>query len=86
MSELKSRYEFGAFQSEKEHIVRIQVLAALLTLVVSRALLRVFVDQTSECQDSATFPPERWATDRKVVAQLVLLEIAAGYGYLRPNL
>ncbi len=71
--ELRSRYELGAFQSEKEHIVRIQVLAALLTLVVSRALLRVFINQASECQDGVTFPAERWATDRKVVAQLVLL-------------
>jgi hypothetical protein len=84
--ELKSRYELGAFQSEKEHIVRIQVLAALLTLVVSRALLRVFVDQANERQDGATFPAERWATTFRSVAQLVLLEIAAGYGYLRPNL
>jgi len=84
--ELKSRYELGAFQSEKEHIVRIQVLAALLTLVVSRALLRVFVDQANERQDGTTFPAERWATTFRSVAQLVLLEIAAGYGYLRPNL
>jgi len=84
--ELKSQYELGSFQSEKEHIVRIQVLAALLTLVVSRALLRVFVDHASECQDGTTFPPEHWVTTFRSVVQLVLLEIAAGYGYQQPNL
>jgi len=41
--ELKSEYGLGRSRTEKEHIVRIQVTAALLTLVVSRAILRLFV-------------------------------------------
>ncbi len=84
--ELKSRYELGSFQTEKPHIVRIQVLAALLTLVVSRAILRVFVDHAEDCGDGATFPPERWATTFRSVAQLVLLDIAKSYGYPPPDL
>ena len=84
--ELKSRYELGSFQTEKPHIVRIQVLAALLTLVVSRAILRVFVDHAEDCGDGATFPAERWATTFRSVAQLVLLDIAESYGYPPPDL
>jgi putative transposase len=84
--ELKSRYELGSFQTEKPHIVRIQVLAALLTLVVSRAILRVFVDHAEDCGDGATFPPERWATTFRSIAQLVLLDIAESYGYPPPDL
>ncbi|WP_331232306.1 transposase [Natronorarus salvus] len=42
--ELKSQYGLGRFQTGKEQIVRTQVTAALLTLVVSRAILRLFVD------------------------------------------
>jgi len=52
----------GGFQTEKEHIVRIQVTAALLTLVVSRAILRLFVDHAREQGDDCVFPLERWAT------------------------
>ncbi|GGI95687.1 hypothetical protein GCM10008995_02200 [Halobellus salinus] len=77
--ELKSRYELGSFQTEKAHIVRIQVLAALLTLVVSRAILRVFVDHADDYGDGATFPPERWATTFRSVAQLVLFDIVEAY-------
>jgi IS4 transposase len=84
--EMKSRYELGSFQTEKPHIVRIQVLAALLTLVVSRAILRVFVDHAEECGDGVTFPPERWATTFRSVALLVLLDVAAAYDYSNPNL
>jgi IS4 transposase len=84
--ELKSRYELGSFQTEKPHIVRIQVLAALLTLVVSRVILRVFVDHAEDCGDGATFPAERWATTFRSVAQLVLLELAEFYGYSPPDL
>ena len=40
--ELKSRYSLDEFETEKAHIVKIQVVAALLTLVVSRAILRGF--------------------------------------------
>ncbi|MFB6295304.1 MAG: IS4 family transposase, partial [Halobacteriales archaeon] len=60
--ELKSRYSLGEFETEKAHIVRIQVLSALLTLVVSRAILRALVDHAEEHGDDGVFPTERWAT------------------------
>lgn len=53
--ELKSRCELGSFQTEKPYIVRIQVLAALLTLVVSRAILRVFVDYADDRETAQRF-------------------------------
>jgi len=34
----------------------------------------------------ATFPPERWATTFRSVAQLVLFDIAESYGYPPPDL
>jgi IS4 transposase len=40
--ELKSRYSLEEFNTSKEHIVKIQITAALLTLMVSRAVLRPF--------------------------------------------
>jgi IS4 transposase len=60
--ELKSKYGLGRYQTEKEHIVRIQVTAALLTLVVSRAILRLFMNHAHEQGDDCVFPTERWAT------------------------
>ncbi|EMA48184.1 IS4 family transposase [Halococcus salifodinae] len=84
--ELKSRYSLGKFETEKAHIVKIQVVAALLTLVVSRAILREFVEYAGEQDDECVFPQERWAATFRSLAQLILQEIAAGYGYPRPNL
>ena len=46
----------------KEHIVKIQITAALLTPVVSRAILGVTVDYVEERGDDTTVPTERWAT------------------------
>jgi IS4 transposase len=43
--ELESRYALEEFDTSKEqHIVRIQIMAALLKLVVSRAILRLLID------------------------------------------
>ena len=83
--ELKSQYGLGRFQTEKEHIVRIQVTAALLTLVVSRAILRLFVDHAHEQGDDCVFPTERWATTFRSYAQRVLSEIVVSFSY-EPNL
>lgn len=83
--ELKSQYGLGRFQTEKEHIVRIQVTAALLTLVVSRAILRLFVDHAEELGDTCVFPTERWATTFRSYAQQVLSEIVVSFDY-DPNL
>jgi len=52
----------------------------LLTLVVNRAVLRVFVDHAEECGDGATIPAERWETTFWSVALLVLLELDRGHG------
>ena len=84
--ELKSRYSLGEFETEKAHIVEIQVLAALLTLVVSRAILRSFVDHAEDHDEECVFPIECWAATFRSLAQLILMEIAAGYDYPPPNL
>ncbi|WP_318569943.1 IS4 family transposase [Salinigranum marinum] len=83
--ELKSQYGLGRFRTEKEHIVRIQVTAALLTLVVSRAILRLFVDHAQELGDDCVFPTERWAKTFRSYAQQVLSEIVVSFSY-EPNL
>ena len=84
--ELKLQYGLERFQTEKDHIVRIQVLVALLTLVVSRAILRVFVDYAAEIGDECVFPAEGWATTFWSYAQQVLSDIVMEYGYGEPNL
>ena len=66
--------------------MKIQVVMALLTLVVSRAILREFVEYAEEQGDKCIFPPERWAATFRSLAQLILQEIAAGFGYPQPNL
>jgi hypothetical protein len=83
--ELKSQYVLGRFRTEKERIVRVQVTAALLTLVVSRAILRLFVDHAQELGDDCVFPTERWAKTFRSYAQQVLSEIVVSFSY-EPNL
>ena len=63
--------------------MEILLYAALLSLLVSRDLLDLVSDQAD---DDIVFPPERWAATFRSLAQLILQEIAAGYGYPRPNL
>ena len=84
--ELKSRYGLEEFDTSKAHIVKIQITAALLTLVVSRAILRVLVDHAEERGEDATFPTERWATTFRSYAQLILMELADLYGFPPPNI
>ena len=79
--ELKSRYGLEEFDTSKDYIVKIQITAALLTLVVSRAILRVLVDHAEERGEDATFPTERWATTFRSYAQLILMELADLYGF-----
>ena len=83
--ELKSRYGLEKFDTSKAYIVKIQITAALLTLVVSRAILRVLVDHAEERGEDATFPTERWATTFRSYAQLILMELADLYGFPPPN-
>ena len=58
------------------------VVAALLTLTVSRALLGVFQEQFPE----TVFPRERWAKTFRSVARLILEDVAQSVGYPPPNL
>lgn len=62
------------------------MVAALLTLVVSRAIFRVFVDHARDQGDDCVFPPERWATTFRSYAQCVLRDIVLAYGYDESNL
>ena len=84
--ELKSRYALEKFNTSKEHIVKIQITAALLTLVVSRAILRVLVDHAEKRGEDVSFPTERWATTFRSYAQLILMELADLYGLPPPNI
>jgi hypothetical protein len=84
--ELKSRYVLEKFDTSKEHIVKIQITAALLTLVVSRAILRVLVDHAEERGEYVSFPTELWATTFRSYAQLIQMELADLYGFPPPNI
>jgi len=81
--ELKSRYQLDAFTASKTWIVELLVTSALLTTNVSRALLRTFQEVADE---GTVLPYERWANDRKGVAQLILSDLALDRGYPPPNL
>jgi IS4 transposase len=83
--ELKSRYSLEQIDTSKAHIVKIQIVAALLTLVVSRATLRLLVDHADGRGEECSFPTERWATTRSY-AQLILMELADWYGVPPPNI
>lgn len=82
--ELKSQYELTSFKTGKAHIVQIQILAALLTLVVSRAILRTICDHAD--QTVLSVPEERWAATFRSAVQLILHELAAVYSYPSPDL
>jgi IS4 transposase len=70
--ELKSLYGLAKFQTSDPAIVELLVVAALLTLTVSRALLGVFQKRIPE----TVFPRERWAKTFRSVAQLILEDLA----------
>jgi len=55
---LKSQYGLEQFDTSKEHIVKIQITAALLTLVVNRAILRVLVDRAGGRGEEISSPTE----------------------------
>ena len=81
--ELKTQYELDEFDTMKKHVVEILLYAALLSLLVSRELLDLVTEQAD---DEIVFPPERWACDRKVAAQLILHELGEYLGYSPPPL
>jgi len=80
--ELKSRYGLEKFETGDETIAELLVIAALLTLVVSRALLAVF----QEIEPDVEYPEERWATTFRSVAQPVLADLGLALGHPPPNI
>lgn len=74
--ELKSRYGLETFETRDKAIAELLVMAALLTLTVSRAVLAVFQE----------IEEERWATTFRSVAQPVLADLALALGHPTPNL
>ncbi|MFC7166067.1 transposase [Halospeciosus flavus] len=56
--ELKTQYDLDEFDTSNEHVVKILLYAALLSLLVSRDLLDLVTEQAD---DELVFPPERWA-------------------------
>ena len=81
--ELKTQYELDEFDTTKEHIVKILVFAALLSLLVSRELLGLVM----ECaEDDAVFPPGRWAATFRSHAQLILSDLSEYLSYSPPPL
>ena len=80
--ELKSRYGLEKFETSDPAIAELLVVAALLTLLVSRALLAVF----QELEPEIEYPEERWATTFRSLAQLILAELALYFGYPPPHL
>ncbi|ADE02119.1 ISH8-type transposase ISHvo13 (plasmid) [Haloferax volcanii DS2] len=80
--ELKSMYGLEKFQTSNPAIVELLVVAALLTLTVSRALLGVFQRMHPETM----FPRERWAKTFRSFAQLILEDLAQSFGHPPPNL
>ena len=81
--ELKTRYDLDEFDTSKEHVVRILLYAALLSLLVSRSLLDLVTEQADE---EIVFPPERWAATFRSHAQLILHELGEYLGYAPPPL
>ena len=59
--ELKSRYRLDELPSSKPQIVKVLILASVLTLVVSRVLLGLFREIGEERGDDVIFPTERFA-------------------------
>ena len=80
--ELKSLYGLDEINTSDPVIVELLVIAALLTLTVSRALLGVL----QEMHPETTFPRERWAATFRSLAQLILEELAQSLGHPPPNL
>ena len=80
---LKTQYELDEFDTSDEHVVRILLYAALLSLLVSRDLLDLVTEQAD---DELVFPTERWAATFRSRAQLILHELGEYLGYSPPPL
>ncbi|MFC6771377.1 transposase, partial [Halorubrum pallidum] len=81
--ELKTQYDLDEFDTSNEHVVKILLYAALLSLLVSRDLLDLVTEQAD---DELVFPPERWAATFRSHAQLILHDLGEHLGYSPPPL
>ena len=81
--ELKTQYNLDEFDTSDEHVVKILLYAALLSLLVSRDLLDLVTEQAD---DELVFPTERWAATFRLHAQLILHELGDYLGYSPPPL
>ena len=81
--ELKTQYNLDEFDTSDEHVVKILLYAALLSLLVSRDLLDLVTEQAD---DELVFPTERWAATFRSHAQLILYELGECLGYSPPPL
>ena len=81
--ELKTLYALDEFDTSNPAVVEILLYAAVLTLLVSRELLKLVIDHADE---DAVFPPERWAATLRSHAQQILKRLSDYLGYSPPPL
>ncbi|SNR67762.1 Transposase DDE domain-containing protein [Halorubrum ezzemoulense] len=80
--ELKTQYELDEFDTSDEHVVRILLYAALLSLLVIRDLLDLVTEQAD---DKLVFPAERWAAAFRSHAHLILHKLGESLNYSALN-
>ena len=81
--ELKALYELDEFATTNPAVVGILLYAAVLTLLASRKLLKLVIEQAD---DDAVFPPERWAATFRSQAQQILKRLSDYLDYSPPPL
>ena len=79
--ELKSSYRLDELPSSKPQIVKVLILASVLTLVVSRVLLGLFREVAEKRGDDVTFPPERFAQVFESYAPKIADSLSVFLGY-----
>ena len=85
--ELKGRYRLDELPSRKPQIVKVLILASVLTLVVSRVLLSLFREIADEREDdAAVFPPERFGRIVESFAPTIANRLSRFLGYDPPDL
>ena len=84
--ELKARYRLEELPSSKPRIVKVLILASVLTLVVSRVLLSLFREIADERGDEAVFPPERFGRIFESFAPTIADRLSRFLGYDPPDL
>lgn len=79
--ELKSQYRLDELPSSKPQIVKVLILASVLTLVVSRVLLGLFREVAEERGEDVIFPPERFARVFESFAPTIADGLSVFLGY-----